>query len=289
MAKSTTARAFATIKSLTGFIDMVGEQTPAGSRFLVFRGQRNIAWPANPGIIREPKKLLSHERELVRELVSVHPQEFKDDTGMFDRLVRMQHFGLPTRLLDVTINPLVALYFATEPFGSRKNFADGVVNLYEVPLERRKYYDSDAVSCLSNLANLSDDEKEHICKSRGELSDVFNEIEAIDRLIQFVRSEKPYFRARIIADDLFIPYFVVPKMNNRRIIAQSGAFIIFGLEHDVEAKGSSVKNPILRNGIIIPQDAKSQIRRDLDALGINESTMFPELEKAAIHLVRKYG
>ncbi|MBW4236742.1 FRG domain-containing protein [Enterobacter roggenkampii] len=41
----------------------------------------------------------------VRDIVSLHPNEFSSDKTMFDRLVRMQHFGLPTRLLDVTSNP----------------------------------------------------------------------------------------------------------------------------------------------------------------------------------------
>ncbi len=40
---------------------------------------------------------------------------------MFDRLVRMQHFGLPTRLLDVSLNPLIALCVATDPGPSTKH------------------------------------------------------------------------------------------------------------------------------------------------------------------------
>ncbi|MCS5960637.1 hypothetical protein LNP74_16615 [Klebsiella pneumoniae subsp. pneumoniae] len=38
---------------------------------------------------------------MINELLTVQPAEFMNDRYMLDKLVRMQHYGLPTRLLDV--------------------------------------------------------------------------------------------------------------------------------------------------------------------------------------------
>jgi hypothetical protein len=69
---------------------------------------------------------------------------------------------------------------------------------------------------------------------RGEISSAanvnkFNKNAVIQRLHQFIRSEKPYFLPIIDPIDLFKPYYVHPKMSNRRILAQSGAFILYGV------------------------------------------------------------
>ena len=95
------------------------DQYSSGSDYLkCFRGQRDSSWPNVAGIFRpDLKELLENEKTAVRDLISVHPHEFASDETMFDKLVRMQHFGLPTRLLDVSRNALVALYFATDPGG----------------------------------------------------------------------------------------------------------------------------------------------------------------------------
>jgi len=273
--------------SVTNFIDLIKgiKRTPGG--VLVFRGQQNGRWNPHPGILRPPGKLLARERDAVRDLLAVHPQEFAADATMFDRLVRMQHYGLPTRLLDVTGNPLVALYFATARAQERNVLVEGKVFAYEVPASRQKYFDSDAVSCVANLSNLGADEKEQIRSSiLGMATDKFNNLPAVDRLIQFVRAEKPHFRPRLDREDLFKPYYVKPKMSNRRIVAQNGSFIIYGIDRDKMLTG---KDPIKTNIISIPADLKLSIRNDLDSIGINESTLFPEIDRAASYIARNYS
>jgi hypothetical protein len=277
----------ATVSDLITAVQTAGKPAPGG--VLAFRGQQNHQWKLEPGILRPPQKLLEHERELSRDLMAIHPQEFAGDQSMFDRLVRMQHFGMRTRLLDVSLNPLVALYFAAQKAQSAGRPVDGAVWLLRTPPSRRKYFDSDAVSCLANLANLSSAEKQEIRNADPAFSkEMFNtEVDAVDKLLQFIRAEKPYFRPQIDREDFFKRYFVSPKMSNRRIIAQAGAFVIFGF--DLEPGSPKKSDPIKVDRIVVPEGAKGDIRAELDALGINESTLFPELDRAATYIMRRYS
>ena len=274
------------IQSVSQFVDHVMAWTREGDHPVAFRGQSFEGWRTLPKIFRPDVGLYDDEKNAVRDLIAVHPQEFNNDVTMFDRLVRMQHFNLPTRLLDVTTNPLVALYFATTESSEAGDSLDGKVQALFLPHNRQRYYDSDRVSCMANLANLTVDEKKEIAKAYKLPREQFNKNIAVERLLWFVRIEKPHFFPNIDPSDLELPVFVKPKLSNRRIIAQSGAFIIYGAR---KLSNSKVDEDLRIQRVIVPGTNKARLRVQLERLGIHSSALFPEIDKAAEFIVRRYA
>lgn len=120
-----------------------------------YRGHANKDWKLIPSILRTPDGP-EIEHLLFRDMVAHEPQSFSECRSVLDHLVQMQHYGLPTRLLDVTMNPLVALYFACEE--ATPHPADGAVYHLAIPKLKVKHYDSDTVSVLANLAKCASDD-----------------------------------------------------------------------------------------------------------------------------------
>lgn len=56
--------------------------------------------------------LTNFENDLINEFQRIRPIEFNNNIGYFNLLAKMQHYGMITRLLDITANPAVALFFA---------------------------------------------------------------------------------------------------------------------------------------------------------------------------------
>lgn len=274
------------VVSVSDFVEYVMGWTRDGQRPVAFRGERFKDWQTQPKVFRPDVGVYAHEKSAVRDLISIHPQEFRDDETMFDRLVRMQHFDLPTRLLDVTTNPLAALYFASENYEENGELQDGKVQALFLPEERQRYFDSDRVSCMANLANLTIHEKREMAAAYRLDKVAFNKQPVVQRLLWFVRIEKPHFEAKIDPKHLLHPVFVKPKMNNRRIIAQSGAFLIYGARR---LRSREIDTDLRLSRAIVPAAKKVEIRDQLERLGIHASSLFPEIDKAAGFIVRRYA
>lgn len=235
------------------------------------------------------------ESQILSELLVEAPNEFGSDKSMFDKLVRAQHYSLPTRLLDVTLNPLVGLYFACSE--ERCQQKDGVVQIFDFEKKREKFADSDTVSVICNLSKLSESEREIITAEYNKVGsklvdwnkenkNKFRSMPEIKRLMQFVRVEKPYFLDAIEPSDLFKYYFVYPSKNNRRVISQSGAFIAAGL---LQFRSLERSVGLKHKKIIIPAECKKSILAQLDALNINSRTMFPEIEFTSKYIKQKWA
>lgn len=84
---------------------------------LLFRGQSNTAYELIPSLGRNRKfscdiSILDEERNLIEMAKYKMPEVFHNDLQPLELLTLLQHHGIPTRLLDVTENAFVALYFS---------------------------------------------------------------------------------------------------------------------------------------------------------------------------------
>lgn len=116
----------------------------------VFRGQTNSSWTLKPSILR---LLESHgiDRELGNKFEITILREFSAKAHMFENfktrkfaegnillnLTLMQHYGTPTRLLDWSTSPLVALYFAVNCDFSN----DGSIYMFNQTILNKIYND----------------------------------------------------------------------------------------------------------------------------------------------------
>lgn len=119
-----------------------------------YRGAANERYLLAPGVYRTGEK---PEDFYFHELQVRCPAPFAGRRYL-EKLTYMQHYGAPTRLLDITANPLVALYFAC----AAEPDCDGKVIVFCVEAADVAYASSDRVQMLSHLPELSHADQRHL-------------------------------------------------------------------------------------------------------------------------------
>lgn len=281
-----------TIESVSDFISVISEFNRTAinlrqisvSSISFYRGQSDYDWGFTPRLYRE--ELLDKESVLISEFLRIAPIEFQQ-MGYFDILVKMQHYGLPTRLLDTTLNPLVALFFAC--YGDAQKSKDGSVVLFpNLPVFKPE---SSPISLTMKYA-----------------FDYSGYNLDIERFMEDVLSSRELFSAhskayKSIEDVLHtlveVPFYaVLPTLNNQRILNQDGCFFVFGMKvkNIIKSKNPGNYNKsyyqfdtISYNNLVeklwpkskllrIPSVKKDDILEELEYIGISKNRMFPELE-----------
>lgn len=256
------------VESLREFGDAVETILALPSEARWYRGIGNASYELCPSLFRHPsiatKKPLELEQQLLvrfrQRSIPYLNQRIDDD---WELLFLMQHHGVPTRLLDWTENPYIALYFALTSCNK--------------DLKTDAYPDC----CVWSLDPIAWNRAvlDHISYADGVL------VASDERL----NAHKPGVKEHVFSKK---PVAMYGSYNSPRIVAQRGTFMVFGSDvspmEAVKARILTINDDVLSR-LTIPGDKVPAFLKSLTSIGYTDSVIFPDLDGLAREIKRGFG
>ena len=240
--------------------------------------------------------LQEYERQLYENALRFNVASFEDDHTMVERIARMQHYGLPTRFCDVSVNALLSTHFACgggeHDLGNRDNGRDGFIRIMKIAEHKMKSFTSDVIIAISHLPLVNAQEINP------------SERNGLGKLTYEIKNNRPGFISEedwpgIGADlrhEIQQVWAFKPMMNSRRIRKQGGLFLAFGCGDNKKSlcptfSPNDYDNPnapsygIKQIGYVrIAAEAKKDIREELRFFGMEGELVYPELSNVCDEL-----
>lgn len=223
-----------------------------------------------PKIVRE--ELIDFEQEILKKFMRKGLSYTNNSSNAFDLLSQAQHYGLPTRLVDWTENPLVALFFAIN--SSNKNHKPKILFLKKektIPIHEPMH--STSHGQLGLKTNNPIQEYIHFLNQLNNV-DFLNNLLTINEINYEIdpSSIKTKIESKIKENKMVV---ILPNSSSQRLIRQSGIFFLprklDKSEIDLNYKASEVFE------IEIDIHLRIEILDILKKLGINKQTLFNDL------------
>lgn len=230
----------------------------------LFRGLADRFYTLETTLVRLGGPYDKLELHLLRNFKKYAHRTVVERDSVWNWLSVAQHHGLPTRLLDWTYSPLVAMHFATSD--TSKFNVDAViwkVNYLEVH---------------GHLPQLLKTELSRVKAYAFDVQMLSTAVQSLEELDALSRSE-------------FAVFFEPPSMDDR-IVNQ---FALFSMMSSASARldlwltKRAEKAPWIAERIVIPAQIKWEIRDKLDQANITERVLFPGLDGLSTWLKRNYS
>ena len=243
-----------------------------GGEAMWWRGHSDaVSWVLRPSVFRKRRNgqpynevaLINNFQMRAFGRLGHRPRPCSDLEWLF----LAQHYELPTRLLDWTESPLVALYFALSEENRPSELADCSACLWAVApnkLNKANSNRSDPDNAQDGLINPENSVVQAMAMKAFGWKDEF---------VCSRTGQNPYMLPQVVALETF--------EIDERIVAQSGRFTLHSCEQAIESFDD--KDQYLRK-YLIPAGCKPAIRQRLKDLGIRRWNIFPDLQALAVGL-----
>lgn len=247
---------------------------------LFFRGHNNKDYKLLPSIARNrispvSVSIMNHERNLLEMAKIKMPNLFNNQMSPLELLATAQHYGIPTRLLDITENALVALFFAcknTENDGEVIVFKNNETDIATYPI-------------IQAIA----DSYRFTYATQMPLSDFVKAVTAMpyfdEQRTDLINLQDDVKWLMECCNDIMFTHAPIITIRQRM---QQGSYILFPNNIRIIKSFRGIKEPCFEKiikeipkddeciimRIIIPTYEKEQILKNLALFGVSEGTMF---------------